>query len=55
MLKGSCIVYKDVLETRQVAFKFVNPKHKEQASVHSLSLNLLVARLKYVSSVSVYC
>ena len=46
MFKGGSIVYRDVLESRQVGkmFKLVNPKHKNQASVHndSLSLNLLV-------------
>ena len=58
MLKRSCTVYRDVLESRQVGrmFKFVNPKHKGWASVcnDSFSLNLLLAKLKYVNSVSVY-
>ena len=58
MLKGSCTVSRDVLESRQVGkiFKLVNLKHKDRGSVcnESLSLNLFVAGLKYVNSVSVY-
>ena len=42
--KGELSVYKDVLESRKIgrAFKLVNPKHEDQASVrnaNSLSLN----------------
>ena len=42
--KGSYTVYRDVLESRHIgrAFKLVNPKHEEQASVcndNSLGLN----------------
>ena len=37
-------------------FKLVNPKYKDQESVHNflLSLNLFVVGLKYVKSISVY-
>ena len=58
MLKGSCTVYRDVLESRMVRrkFKLVNPKHKDQASVCNdfLSLNLLVGGLKYINNASAY-
>ena len=58
MLKGSCTVSRDALESRQVGsiFKLVNLKHKDRGSVcnDSPSLNLFVAGLKYVNSVSVY-
>ena len=42
--KGCYTVYRDLLESRQIrrAFKLVNPKHEDQASVrndNSLSLN----------------
>ena len=56
MLNGSYTVYRDVLESRMVGrtFNLVNPKHKKQASVCNdfLSLNVLVAGLKYINSVS---
>ena len=55
---GSYIVYMDVLESRHLGrtFKLMKPKHEDRVSVcnESLSLNLLVAGLKYVNSVSVY-
>ena len=58
MLNRRCTVYRAVLESRMVGrtFNLVNPKHNEQASVCNdfLSLNVLVAGLKYISSVSVY-
>ena len=58
MLKWSCTVYRDVLESRMVGrkFKLVNPKHKDQASVCNdfLSLNLLVGGLKYIKNASAY-
>ena len=56
MLNRSYTVYRDVLESRIVGktFNLVNPKHKKQASVCNdfLSLNMLVAGLKYINSVS---
>ena len=49
---GSYTVYRDVLESKQFGrtFKLVMLKHEDQVSVRneSLSLNLLVAELKYV-------
>ena len=49
-IRGYYIVYRDVLESRQIrrAFKLVNPKHEDQASVrngNSLGqINLLVCQ-----------
>ena len=58
MLRGSCTIYRYVLESRMVGRKFelVNPKHKDQASVCNdfLSLNLLVGGLKYINSAFAY-
>ena len=43
-IRGSYTVYRNVLESRQIrrAFKLVNPKHEDQASVpndNSVGLN----------------
>ena len=49
-IRGYYIVYRDVLESRQIrrAFKLVNPKHEDQASVRNSNslgqINLLVCQ-----------